>query len=92
VSSPTIPSLGNGRRHGPIAQFLQQIPCIPMAQGFIVTARSKTVSIPSLWARRIISWVAISMEASIESANFGAFTALVFVSSAIRGSLLKLFT
>ena len=76
VSSPTIPSLGNGKRQGPIAQFLQHIPCIPMAQGFIVTARSKTVSILSLWARRIISWVAKSMEASTGSASFGALATL----------------
>ncbi len=40
----------------------------------------------SFWARRIISWVAISMDASIGSASFGALTVLVFVSSAMRSS------
>jgi hypothetical protein len=42
--------LGAGTRHGPIAQFLQQLPSDPMGQGFMVSARSKIVSHPSAWA------------------------------------------
>jgi len=36
--------------HGPMAQFLQQIPSAPTGQGIISAARSKAVSItPSQW-------------------------------------------
>jgi hypothetical protein len=41
---------GAGTRHGPIAQFLQQLPSAPMGQGFMVSARSKIVSHPSAFA------------------------------------------
>jgi hypothetical protein len=44
-----------------------------MAHGFIVTARSNTVSISSLCARLIISWVEVSIDASIGSASLTAF-------------------
>jgi hypothetical protein len=35
--------LGAGTRHGPMAQFLQQLPSAPIGQGFISSARSKAV-------------------------------------------------
>jgi hypothetical protein len=61
--SPTFwgsPSFfGLGTRQGPIEQFLQQLPSAPIGQGFMFAARSKTVSIPSLLVRSIISCVAL---------------------------------
>jgi hypothetical protein len=90
VSLPSMPPLGRGRRQGPMAQFLQQMPCMPMAQGFIWAARSKTVSMPSFWARAIISWVPMSMDEATGSASLGPLAAAAFETtfliSAIRGS------
>jgi len=76
-----------------MAQFLQQIPCMPMAQGFMVTARSKTVSMPKLWACRIISWVATSMDAPMGSAFFSAlavFSSAAFFSMVVGRSSYEL--
>jgi hypothetical protein len=42
--------LGAGTRQGPMEQFLQQLPSAPMGQGFISSARSKTVLTPSALA------------------------------------------
>jgi hypothetical protein len=39
-------ALGSGRRQGPMAQFLQQVPWMPILQGFML-GPVKTVSMPS---------------------------------------------
>jgi hypothetical protein len=51
-------------------QFLQQVPWVPILHCFMLTARSNTVSISISCARRSITWVASSMDASTGSANF----------------------
>jgi hypothetical protein len=53
-------ALGKGTRHGPIAQFLQQLPSKPMGQGFIAPALSKAVLTSSLAAFSIILTLALS--------------------------------
>jgi hypothetical protein len=64
-----------------MAQFLQQVPWAPILHGFMVAARSKTVSIPSSWARTIISWVAGHIDTAVASANFLGLTVwVVFIS------------
>jgi hypothetical protein len=50
-----------GTRHGPMAQFLQQLPSAPMGHGFIFSARSKAVEIFSSAALASISSEAWSM-------------------------------
>jgi len=63
-------------------QFLQQVPCAPIAQGDMVMARSKIVSTPSAWAFSIIFTVAESTLHSEGIAVFlGFFTSFSFVSS-----------
>ena len=52
VSGP-LP-LGNGTRHGPIEQTLQQLPTSPMGQGLIANARSNDRFTPSHDAFSII--------------------------------------
>jgi hypothetical protein len=52
--------LGAGTLQGPMAQFLQQLPSTPMGQGFISSARSKTVLTLSALALANISSVALS--------------------------------
>jgi hypothetical protein len=50
--------LGAGTRHGPMLQFLQQLPSEPMGHGFISSARSKAVLTFSAAAFSIIFTVA----------------------------------
>jgi hypothetical protein len=64
-------------------QFLQQIPWVPMLQGFIVTALSNAVSMPSSWDRWIICRVATSIDAATGSAHFFSLVWAAFCSSAI---------
>src|SRR4030042_1267624 len=65
--------LGAGTRHGPIAQFLQQLPSAPIGQGFMESARSKMVSHPSAWAFLIILIVAGSILFFSKSAMLSSF-------------------
>jgi hypothetical protein len=57
-----------GTRHGPIEQFLQQLPSAPMGQGFMVSARSNTVEMLCLRA-----WSMIVCDASQTVKTFSCF-------------------
>jgi hypothetical protein len=67
-----------------MAQILQHVPWSPILHGFMVAARSKTVSIPSSWARTIISWVAGHIDTAAASATFLGLMVLVVIISDIK--------
>jgi hypothetical protein len=69
-SGVSVFPLGSGTRHGPMLQCLQQLPTIPIGQGFIVSTLSKAVLTPSLAAFLIILIVALSMLLVSASAIF----------------------
>jgi hypothetical protein len=68
-------ALGQGQAAGAHGAVFTADALIPMAQGFIWTARSKTVSMPSFWARADHFLGAGSMDEATGSASLGAFAA-----------------
>ena len=83
VSSPSIPLLGRGSLHGPWAQFLQQVPCMPILHGLMVWARSKMVSISNSLDLSIIFAVAGSM---VRSSGFTIFFTLSFFTLSVAAT------
>ena len=68
--TPTWPSLV--MRHGPMKQFLQHMPLLPLPilHGVMFSARVKAVPMPSMSARMRMAWAAGSIERSVFSRPF----------------------